>query len=107
MAIKLFELFIVLVATFLYITYYVQLYKGTKISRLLLICELGFRAISSVFVIRAGSITSYVDLLHYIPLLFSIALYFAEGLVAKIILAILSSLILALLVNHIYMMFSY
>ena len=105
MAIQLFELFIVLVAAFLCIAYYYQLYKGTKISRLLLICELGYRAISSVFVIRAGRINSYWDLLHYIPLLFSIVLYFTEGLVAKIILGLLSSLILALLVNHIYLMF--
>ena len=105
MAIKLFELFIVLVLAFLYISYYFQLYKGTKLSRLLLICELGFIAISSIFVIRAGEITSYWDLLLYIPLLFSIALYFAEGLVAKIIFGLLSSLILALLVKNIYLMF--
>ena len=105
MSIKLFELLIVLVAAFLYIAYYFQLYKATKLSRLLLICELGFRAISSVFVIRAGRINSYWDLLHYIPLLFSIALYLTEGLVSKIILAMLSSLILALLANHIYQMF--
>ncbi len=105
MSVKLLELFIVLVAAFLYVSYYFQLYKGTKLSLLLLICELGYRAISSVFVVMDNRITSYWDLLHYIPLLFSIALYFAEGLVAKIILGLLSNLILMLLVNHIYLMF--
>ena len=38
---KLLEMFIVLALAFLYITYYFQLYEGTKISRLFLICEIG------------------------------------------------------------------
>ena len=102
---KLLEMFIVLALAFLYITYYFQLYEGTKISRLFLICEIGYRAISSIFVVMDNQLTSYVDLLHYIPLLCSIILCFTTGLVAKIIFGILSSLICVIVVNHIYMIF--
>ena len=87
-------LFIIFVA-FLCIFYYFQLYKKTKLSKVLLICDVGSKLI--MFIMDKG-IASYGDLLHYILLLLSIALYFTKGLVAKIILGILSSVILVSLV---------
>ena len=87
-------LFIILVA-FLYIFYYFQLYKKTKLSGVLLICDIVTKLI--MFIMDKG-IDSYGDLSHYILLLLSIALYFTEGLVAKIILGILSSFIFVSLV---------
>ena len=87
-------LFIIFMS-FLYIFYYFQLYKRTKLSRVLLICDIGSKLM--MFIMDKG-IASYGDLSHYILLLCSIALYFTEGLVAKIILGMLSSFILVSLV---------
>ena len=87
-------LFIIFMS-FLYIFYYFQLYKRTKLSRVLLICDIGSKFM--MFIMDKG-IASYGDLSHYILLLCSIALYFTEGLVAKIILGMLSSFILVSLV---------
>ena len=62
---------------------------------MLLICDIGSKLM--MFIMDKG-IASYGDLSHYILLLLSIALYFTEGLAAKIILSILSSFIFVSLV---------
>ncbi|MGL5956704.1 MAG: hypothetical protein ACRC0X_08965, partial [Brevinema sp.] len=84
------------------IYYYYQLYRAKKGAKLFLILEVGLRAISfTVFIIEKG-FQSYWELLHFIPVFLSIALYRTK---AKVLFIILSVLMVFLWGNHLVFLY--
>ncbi len=99
------EIAVVLMLSAMMIYYYYNLYLSTKSAKLLLILEVGLRAISFTVYIVYGVFVSYWELIHFVPMFLSITLYLAKGITAKVLFGILSSMMIVLATRHIISMF--
>ncbi len=74
------------------IYYYYQLYLSTKSSRLILILEVGVRAI--LFILSFGKTGhGLLEYVLFVPVFLSAALYLTKGRVAKILFSILVAIV--------------
>ncbi len=99
------EIAVILMLSAMMIYYYYNLYLSTKSAKLLLILEVGLRAISFTVYIVYGGFVSYWELIHFVPMFLSITLYLAKGWTAKVLFGILSSMIVILMINYFVSMF--
>ena len=96
---------ILIMISFLFISYYYQLYLGKKIGKLLLILEVGLKTMCIVYLVGENAFLSK-DYLHLIPILLSILLFNTTGIKAKILFALLCSYILLMLGLEMYTSFT-
>lgn len=95
------ETTIVCLLAILFIAYYYQLYLGSKLGKLMLILEVGIRAVSFTYLIFEKSLSGK-DLIYLIPTFLSITLFIAKGWLARLLFGFMSLMIIFILSHYLW-----